>query len=86
VLAAVQRPISLGCITVAVPRPFWKDCPARFLVAGQDRMIAADSQRFMAGRMRARLHPCAVDHMPIVTAPAVVLDVLRAAIAEVQSA
>ena len=27
VLAAVQRPISPACITVAVPRPLWKDRP-----------------------------------------------------------
>jgi pimeloyl-ACP methyl ester carboxylesterase len=39
VLAAVQRPISPACITVAVPRPLWKDRPTWFLVAEQDRMI-----------------------------------------------
>ena len=49
VLAAVQRPISHACITVAVPRPLWKDRPAWFLVAEQDRMIVQDNQRFMAG-------------------------------------
>ena len=41
VLAAVQRPISPACITVAVARPLWKDRPAWFLVAEQDRMIVA---------------------------------------------
>jgi pimeloyl-ACP methyl ester carboxylesterase len=30
VLAAVQRPISLGCITVPVGRPLWKDIPSWF--------------------------------------------------------
>jgi pimeloyl-ACP methyl ester carboxylesterase len=79
VLAAVQRPISPACITVAMPRPLWKDRPAWFLVASQDRMIVEENQRFMAERMRARLRPCAVDHVPIVTAPSVVLDVLREA-------
>ena len=81
VLAAVQRPISPACIAVAVPRPLWKDCPSWFLVAEQDRMIAPDNQRFMAARMRARVRAHAVDHAPIVTAPTVVLDVLREAIA-----
>jgi pimeloyl-ACP methyl ester carboxylesterase len=83
VLAAVQRPISPACITVAVPRPLWKDRPTWFLVAEQDRMIVEDNQRFMAERMRARVRPHAVDHTPIVTAPAVVLDVLREAIAAI---
>lgn len=81
VLAAVQRPISPACISAAVPRPLWKDRPAWFLVAEQDRMIVEDNQRFMAARMRARVHSHPVDHAPIVTAPAVVLDVLREAIA-----
>jgi pimeloyl-ACP methyl ester carboxylesterase len=85
VLKAVQRPISPACITVAVPRPLWKDRPAWFLVAEQDRMIVQGNQRFMAERMRARVRSHAVDHAPIVTAPAAVLDVLREAIAAVRA-
>ncbi len=85
VLAAVQRPISVACITAAVPRPLWKDRPAWFLVAEQDRMIVRDNQRFMAARMQARMRSHAVDHAPIVTAPAVVLEVLREAIIAVRS-
>jgi pimeloyl-ACP methyl ester carboxylesterase len=85
VLAAVQRPISPACITVAVPRPLWKDRPAWFLVAEQDRMIVQDNQRFMAARMHAQVRSHPVDHTPIVTAPAVVLDVLREAIATVRA-
>lgn len=83
VLAAVQRPIAPACITAAVPRPLWKDRPAWFLVAEQDRMITEDKQRFMAARMQARLRAHPVDHTPIVTAPAAVLDLLREAIAAV---
>jgi pimeloyl-ACP methyl ester carboxylesterase len=83
-LAAVQRPISPACITVAVPRPLWKDRPTWFLVAEQDRMIVQGNQRFMAERMQARVRSHAVDHMPIVTAPAIVLDVLREVIAAVR--
>jgi pimeloyl-ACP methyl ester carboxylesterase len=85
VLAAVQRPISPACITVAVPRPLWKDCPVWFLLAEQDRMIVEGNQRFMAERMQARVRSHAVDHTPIVTAPPVVLDVLREAIAAVRA-
>jgi pimeloyl-ACP methyl ester carboxylesterase len=85
VLTAVQRPISPACITAPVPRPLWKDRPAWFLVAEQDRMIVPDNQRFMAARMHARVHSHAVDHTPIVTASAVVLGVLREAIAAVRA-
>jgi pimeloyl-ACP methyl ester carboxylesterase len=85
VLAAVQQPISPACITVPVPRPLWKDRPAWFLVAEQDRMIVPDNQRFMAARMQAQVRAHAVDHVPMVTAPAVVLDVLYEAIAAVRA-
>ena len=82
VLAAVQRPISPSCINVAVDRPLWKDRPAWFLVAEDDRMIIQANQRFMAERMKARLRAHAVDHLPIVTAPAFVVDIIHEAIAE----
>ncbi|HTH96809.1 MAG TPA: alpha/beta hydrolase [Stellaceae bacterium] len=82
VLAAVQRPISPACITVPVERPLWKDRPSWFLVAEEDRMIAAENQRFMAGRMRAKVHAHPVDHAPLVTMPALVLDIIREAVAE----
>ena len=82
VLAAVQRPISPACITVAVERPLWRDRPSWFLVAEQDRMIVEGDQRFMAERMSARTRSHPVDHMPLVTAPSVVLDIIREAIGE----
>jgi pimeloyl-ACP methyl ester carboxylesterase len=85
VLAAVQRPLSPACITAAVPRPLWKDRPTWYLVAEQDRMIVQDNQRFMAERMAAQVRAHEVDHTPMVTAPAVVLDVLREAISTVHA-
>jgi pimeloyl-ACP methyl ester carboxylesterase len=78
VLAAVQRPISPACITVAVGRPLWKDRPSWYLAAEQDRMIVIENQRFMAERMKARLRSHPVDHAALVTAP-LVLDVIREA-------
>jgi pimeloyl-ACP methyl ester carboxylesterase len=83
VLAAIQRPLSPACITVKMDRPLWKDRPAFFLVAEQDRMIVHDNQRFMAERMRARFRSHPVDHAPMVTAPSFVLDIMREAIGEV---
>jgi pimeloyl-ACP methyl ester carboxylesterase len=82
-LSAVQRPISPACITVAVGRPLWKDRPTWFLVAEEDRMIVHENQRFMAERMKARVRAHPVDHTPLVTAPSVVVDVIREAIAGV---
>jgi pimeloyl-ACP methyl ester carboxylesterase len=80
VLAAVQRPMSVNCITVPSGRPLWKDVPSWFLIADNDRMIVPATQRYMAERMKAKIKAHAVDHTPSVTAPAVVVDVIRDAI------
>jgi len=82
-LAAVQRPIAPACISTPVNRPRWRDVPTWFLIAEQDYMIAPETQRFMARRMQARVRAHQVDHTPIVTAPTVVVDIIREAIADV---
>jgi pimeloyl-ACP methyl ester carboxylesterase len=79
-LAAVQRPITLTCITVPTSRPLWKDVPSWFLVAEDDRMIVAETQRYMAERMNANTKAHAVDHMPSITAPKAVVDIIHDAI------
>jgi pimeloyl-ACP methyl ester carboxylesterase len=80
VLAAVQQPIAVACIGVKLGRPLWKERPSWFLVAEQDRMIVPDTQRFMAERMKARVYSYPVDHTPIVTAPGIVVDIIRDAV------
>ena len=80
ILAAVQRPISPACITVPMQRPLWKDLPAWFVVAEQDRMIVPATQHFMATRMKAVVRSHQTDHAPLVTAPEVVVDVIREAL------
>lgn len=85
VLMAVQRPMSPACITIAVPRPLWKDRAAWLFVAEEDRMIVRESQQFMAERMLAQVRSHPVDHTPMVTAPAIVLDVVREAISVTQA-
>ena len=84
VLAAVQRPISPACISVPVGRPLWNDVPSWYLLAEQDRMIVADTQRFMAERMKARVSAHPVDHTPSVTAPDFVVDLIRTAARELR--
>jgi len=79
VLAAVQRPISLSCITIPVGRPLWKDIPSWFLVADEDRMIVPETQRYMAERMKAKIKAHVVDHTPSVSAPGAVVDIIREA-------
>jgi pimeloyl-ACP methyl ester carboxylesterase len=60
--------------------PRWRDLPSWFLIAEQDYMILPETQRFMAQRMQARVRAHDVDHTPIVTAPTVVVDIIREAL------
>jgi pimeloyl-ACP methyl ester carboxylesterase len=85
VLAAVQRPISPACITVKVGRPLWRDRPSWYLLAEEDRMILAETQRFMAERMQAKVSAHAVDHAPIVTAPGPCVDLILEAVEAVRA-
>jgi len=80
VLRVAQRPISPVCISVPVPRPLWKDRPSWFLLAEQDRMIAPETQHFMATRMKAQMQSHQVDHTPLVTAPEAVADIILDAV------
>jgi pimeloyl-ACP methyl ester carboxylesterase len=82
ILEAVQRPIALACIQEKAPLPAWKTKPSWFLVAEEDRMIAADTQRYMAERMGAKIVPYRVDHSPMYTAPDVVVGVILEAAGE----
>jgi pimeloyl-ACP methyl ester carboxylesterase len=75
-LAALQRPISPACISVPVGRPLWQDVPTWYLLAEQDRMIVAATQRFMAERMHARVSVHPVDHTPSISAPELVTDLI----------
>jgi pimeloyl-ACP methyl ester carboxylesterase len=81
VLAAAQRPLRFSCMTSPTPGPvLWRNVPTWYLIAELDRMIVADTQRFMAERMNARIRSHAVDHAPIITAPAPVVDIIREAV------
>ena len=79
-LAAVQRPISIRCISEPVERPRWRDLPSWYLVAEEDRMIPADNQRFMAERIGATVVSYPVDHCPMLGAPAWVSELILAAV------
>ena len=83
ILAAVQRPIDVACISVPVERPLWKDGPSWVLVAEEDRMINPQTQLFQAERMRAHVRSRPVDHTPLVTAPAEVVDIILDAVGDV---
>jgi pimeloyl-ACP methyl ester carboxylesterase len=76
IAASVQRPISVQCIQEPAPTPLWKSKPSWYLVAEEDRMINPKTQHFMADLMGATVRPRLVDHTPMYSAPALVVDVI----------
>jgi hypothetical protein len=56
--------------------------PSWFLLAEEDRMIAPETQCYMAKRMGARIRRHSVDHSPMHTVPDVVVGVIREAAQE----
>jgi pimeloyl-ACP methyl ester carboxylesterase len=79
---AVQRPLSVRCIQERGPKPAWKSKPSWFLIATEDRMINPKTQQFMAERMAAKVRVQSVDHAPMLTAPELVVDIIREAASE----
>jgi len=80
ILAAVQRPASVGAIGVKVGPTLWKNVPAWYVLAQKDRLVTPDNQRFMAERMQARIRPIESDHTPNVTAPEPVVSTILEAV------
>jgi pimeloyl-ACP methyl ester carboxylesterase len=75
-LEAIQRPIHVSCITEKVKKPTWKSKPAWFLIAKHDHMILEKTQRFMAERMKATIRTADSDHIPSLTLPKPVVEII----------
>jgi pimeloyl-ACP methyl ester carboxylesterase len=75
-LEAIQRPINVACILEKAPAPAWKKKPTWYLIAEEDRMILDKTQRFMAERMKATIRTADADHIPSVTMPKPVIDIV----------
>jgi pimeloyl-ACP methyl ester carboxylesterase len=76
ILEAVQRPIALKCMQEKAPVPGWMTKPSWYLLAEEDRMIAPETQRYMADRMGATIRMHKVDHSPMHARPDVVVRVI----------
>jgi len=57
----------------------WKAKPSWYVVATQDRTVQPELQRFVAKRMGAKTHEVQSSHVPMLSQPRLVLDVIREA-------
>jgi pimeloyl-ACP methyl ester carboxylesterase len=57
----------------------WKSKPSWYIVATKDRTVQPELDRFVAKRMGATTHEVESSHVPMLSKPDVVVDVIRAA-------
>jgi pimeloyl-ACP methyl ester carboxylesterase len=64
----------------------WKTKPSWYVVAANDHTVHPELQRAAAKRMKATVVEAATSHVPMLSNPSLVLDVIRKAVAAVQKA
>jgi pimeloyl-ACP methyl ester carboxylesterase len=79
-MTATQKPITIKCVQEQMTKPAWKEKPSWFLVAERDRMIAPETQRFMAHRAGSHMIENEVDHTPLTSAPDRVVAIITEAV------
>jgi pimeloyl-ACP methyl ester carboxylesterase len=79
VLAATQRPIAANALTEQSGAPAWKTIPAWALIGTEDHIIPLALQTFMANRANARISKVKASHLSLISQPAAVAKVIRAA-------
>jgi pimeloyl-ACP methyl ester carboxylesterase len=64
----------------------WRSKPSWYIVAKNDRTVHPDMERFVAKRMGAKVTEVASSHVPMLSQPDLVIDVIRTAANAVQKA
>jgi pimeloyl-ACP methyl ester carboxylesterase len=63
----------------------WRSKPSWYILATQDHTVHPDLQRWVSKRMGATVTEVASSHVPMLSQPTVVIDVIRKAAAAIQS-
>ncbi len=66
------------------PGTAWKSKPSWYIVANNDRTVQPDMQRFLAKRMAATTRAVDSSHVPMLSHPELVIEVIRAAAKAIQ--
>jgi pimeloyl-ACP methyl ester carboxylesterase len=73
-------------LTQPVPGTAWRSKPSWYIVAANDHTVQPELQRFVAKRMGAKVHEVKSSHVPMLSQPKFVLDVIRDAAASIADA
>jgi pimeloyl-ACP methyl ester carboxylesterase len=78
-LAAAQRPIALSALLEPSGPPAWKSLPSWYLLGTEDQILPPALQLTMARRAHSRITRTPTSHLPMLSRPGVVTDVIVAA-------
>lgn len=79
VMYAVQQPLASSAFTEVMGTPAWKSHPSWYLVAQNDEAIPPDAERQFAARMSATTVEIPSSHVPMVSRPEEVADLIEKA-------
>ena len=79
VLSAAQKPINSQTFGQVYETPAWKDIPSWYLTANNDQAINPELQRVFAQRMNATTREVDSSHVPFVSQPAAVTEIIKEA-------
>jgi pimeloyl-ACP methyl ester carboxylesterase len=82
-IAAGQRPITLGANTAPSGPAAWRTLPSWAVIGTEDKVIPPDTQRRMAERAGATITEVAGSHVSMVSHPQATIDAILAAVAAV---
>jgi pimeloyl-ACP methyl ester carboxylesterase len=80
VLYAVQQALASSAFTDVMGVPAWKSLPSWYLVAQNDEAIPPDAERLFASRMGATTVEVPSSHVPMLSHPQEVTDLVKAAV------
>lgn len=86
VMAATQKPLIASAFGEALPHAAWHDVPSWYVVAQQDHAIQPALQRFYAKRMQATTVEVATSHVPFLSRPRTIANVIMEAARTVSEA
>ena len=79
VLAVTQKPLAATAFGQTLQQAAWRTIPSWYLVAQEDQAINPDLERFMAQRMGARTREIKSSHVPFVSHPHKVAELIEEA-------
>jgi hypothetical protein len=82
----LYRRMKKTMITQKLDGVAWRSKPSSYIVATKDRTVQHELQRFVAKRMGANRTEVASSHVPMLSHPDLVINVIRAAAKAVQGA